>query len=352
MRAGKNIVVVGGGLAGCACALELRRRGMAVTLIERQDARAKSKLCGGLMTPRSIALAKELFGSRLEPLFGLSFDEMLCITGKRETMLHGVSLRSLQRKDLDDLAMQLCLDAGVAVFDNCEFKDVNKAARTVIAQDASGERRAFPYDVLVAADGALSSVRRLLTGTTTPAVLSLEAQVESNPAQPLTMLYDAGLHGYCWYIPRGMGRGAKANIGCVSYGGDVKLDDVLVQFAQRMGVNYEQRRGAFIPTGAGLLLQCGNVRFVGDASGLICPVTGEGIYYALAGAKTLAHAIVTGASYERLMQPHVQTVQRQYKTRELFYSERFIDASLGAAAHTPYGTERAIKFALKRFASF
>ncbi len=351
MREMGNVLVVGGGLAGCACALRLKRRGAAVTLIERHDLQSKSKLCGGLMTPRSIALAQELFGARLEPLFGLDFGEMLCVTGKRETMLHGLELRSLHRKDLDDLAMGLCLEAGVAVFDNCELKDIDVPGRTAIAERSSGERLEFSYDALVAADGALSAIRRLFTGAATPGVLSLEAEVEANPSQPLTMLYDARLHGYCWYIPRGMGRDAKANVGCVSYVG-AKLDEVLAAFAQRVGVSYAERRGAFIPTGEGVLLQHGDVRFVGDASGLICPVTGEGIYYALASAKACAYSIETGASYSCLMDEHVRTVDRELKTRELFYSKRFIDVSLGAATRTPYGAERAIKFALKHFASF
>lgn len=351
MRSAGNVLVVGGGLAGCACALRLRRRGAAVTLIEREDLPGKHKLCGGLMTPRSIALARELLGSRLEPLFGLEFNEMLCITGKRETMLHGLELRSLCRKDLDDLAMELCLEAGVAVFDNCELKDIDEQDHVATAVRSNGECFEFDYDVLVAADGALSTVRRLLTGEATPGVLSLEAEVETNPSQPLTMLYDADLHGYCWYIPRGLGHDAKANIGCVSYG-DAKLDEALAMFAQRVGVSYASRRGAFIPTGEGVLLQRGDLRFVGDASGLICPVTGEGIYYALASAKACAYSIETGASYSRLMDEHVRSVARELKTRELFYSKRFINASLGAAARTPYGAERAIKFALKHFASF
>lgn len=349
----KRYVIVGAGLAGSTCALLLRRAGCDVVLLERGDAKAKSKLCGGLMTPRSIALAESLFGAeRVDGLFGRDFSNMLCVTQKHETMLNGIRMRSLHRKDLDDLVLNIYLDEGGQLRDRCTLKDIDASRKLVFGHDSQGTPFELHYDCLIAADGALSAVRKAIFGALPRAALCLEADVAANPVQPLTMLYSSDLKGYCWYIPRGEGAGAKANVGCVSYGGGASLDDELKGFAASMGVTYEKRRGAFLPTGGDICLRDGDVFFIGDASGLVCPPTGEGIYYALASARLLAQALTSSASFEKLMEPHVRDVSTQFKRRDLFFSARFINMSLGAAEHTPYGTERAIKFALKHFAGF
>lgn len=349
----KRYVIVGAGLAGTTCALLLGRAGCDVVLLERGDAKAKSKLCGGLMTPRSIALAESLFGAQhVNELFGREFSNMLCITQKHQTMLNGISMKSLCRKDFDDLVLNMYLSEGGQLRDRCAVKDVDASRKLVFGRDEQGIPFELGYDFLIAADGALSAVRKALFGTLPRAALCLEADVVANPAQPFTMLYSGDLKGYCWYIPRGEGAGAKANVGCVTYDGDASLDDALKDFAASMGVAYERRRGAFLPTGGDVCLQKDGVFFIGDASGLVCPPTGEGIYYALASARLLAHALTSNASFEKLMEPHTRIVASQFRRRDLFFSARFINMSLGTAEHTPYGAERAIKFALKHFAGF
>ena len=65
-----------------------------------------------------------------------------------------------------------------------------------------------------------------------------------------------------------------------------------------------------------------------------------------------ARAIANHASYEQLMRTDAKTVAREYRTRDLFFADRFIDAGLGLAERTPYGSERAVRWALRRFCSF
>lgn len=50
-----DYLIVGGGLAGSACAYLLKQAGCDVMLVERLDAETKSKLCAGLVTPRACA---------------------------------------------------------------------------------------------------------------------------------------------------------------------------------------------------------------------------------------------------------------------------------------------------------
>lgn len=348
----KSYVIVGGGLAGATCAYMLTQAGRKVTLLERQSADSKSKLCGGLMTPRSMKLARQIFGSqKVDALFRQSFSEMLCITGKHEVMLENVSLKSVIRREFDDMALASFIEYGGELCDRCDVKHIDFKKKIIVAKRAGAEQL-IPYDVLIAADGALSTVRKLQCERFPMAVLSLETEVEAVAGQPLTMLYDASLHGYCWYIPRGIKPGSSANIGCVSYGGAADLDERLHHFAARENVTYKTRRGAFIPTGGDICLERDGVFYLGDASGLICPPTGEGIYYALLTAERLFQALTCDLSYPRLLRDAKREVERQYKMRDTFFSKRFMDAALTAADHTPYGTQRAVRFALKHFAGF
>ena len=53
-----DAIVVGGGPAGCACALELLRRGRRVTVLERDEG-APARLCGEFLSPDGVALLAE-----------------------------------------------------------------------------------------------------------------------------------------------------------------------------------------------------------------------------------------------------------------------------------------------------
>lgn len=65
-----------------------------------------------------------------------------------------------------------------------------------------------------------------------------------------------------------------------------------------------------MPTGKDILLEMGdNVRFVGDAAGLISPITGEGIYYALVSAKVLSEDFV---QYEANMTKVVRQIKKEH----------------------------------------
>ena len=162
------------------------------------------------------------------------------------------------------------------------------------------------------------------------------------------MCYEDGFIGYSWYAPCG----DVAKLGCCAYAGDSDLDARLRAFAGQMGVEYDRRRGAFIPTGSDVLLERDGVYFLGDAASLIASPSGEGIYHALHSARMLARALVNKASYRALMQPVVTEIRRQYKLRGLFFDTRFMHCGIKLADATPYGAERAVKFALRHFAGY
>jgi geranylgeranyl reductase len=68
-------------------------------------------------------------------------------------------------------------------------------------------------------------------------------------------------------------------------------------------VDLSSWRGGFLPTGEEVVLEYNDVFFLGDAAGLIHPFTGEGIYYALFSAESLAQSLLSNGDYAEMLWP-------------------------------------------------
>lgn len=342
-------LIVGAGLAGATCAFLLKRAGEDVLLLDCQDLSRKSKLCAGLVTPRAQEELRGIYGLESERVYRQSIRELRAVTDDIEVMVHAGVTKSVHRADLDRYALERYRALGGKVLDQVRLTGVDLRNGLAVGRHLKDKR---PFECgfaqLIAADGALSWTRQQVTGSRPDAILTLEAHVANNGA-PYTMAFNTGFFGYSWYAPAG----DSAKIGCGSFSKEkVDLDAQLQRFADYIGVEYGKRRGAYIPTGSDVLLQAGGCYFLGDAASLVCPPSGEGIFFALHSARMLAHALETRASYRALMAPHVRTIARQYRMRDMFFNRAFMRAGLCAAGHSPYGEERAVKFALKHFVSF
>lgn len=345
-----DYLIVGGGLAGATCAYLLKRAGRDVLLLERQDASRKAKLCAGLVTPRAENMLHRIFGTGCDALFQSSFDSMRCYVGAKQVDLSGISMKSVQRAELDAFALHAYLDAGGSLLDRFRMKDIDLTSKKIYGITADGEEVQIEFGTLIAADGALSTTRKLVTGTAPDSVLMLEMEID-HVGLPLIMDYNSRFMGYSWYAPVG----DKAKLGCACYADDASattLEEQLATFAERISVEYGKVKGAFCPTGKDVLLRQSCCYFLGDAAGLICPPSGEGIFYALYSAWQLAKALTSHASYEALIAGQLRQIRRQLKTRDLFFNHAFSTIALNAADMTPYGSERAVKFALRHFAGY
>lgn len=339
-------LIIGAGLAGSTCAHQLARAGQRVLMVDACDLSRKEKLCAGLLTPRALRELACIYGMPAQTVISERFTSMHTLAGRHDVAIEPVTMACTDRKALDALCLNAALAAGAQVRDRFKIRDIDTRNKTV-SGTVQGEGLAeISYEHLIVADGALSPTRKLLTGASPDAVLALETRVERN-ATPLTFAYLDGFFGYFWYAPCA----DHAKIGCGSYGGD-ELREPLERFARACGVELGKVRGAYIPTGKDVLLRTDAAYFLGDAASLVCPPSGEGIYFALHSGRMCAKAILAHASYEALMRPCALQVKRQFKTRRVFFNATFIDKSLEAAGHTPYGKQRAIQFALKNFASF
>src|SRR5437763_12515451 len=308
-----DVLVVGGGPSGAACAYWLADAGHDVLLLEKKRY-PREKTCGDGLTPRSvkqlhdIGLAAELAGHhRFDGLRSIAFGRTLELRWPEHPDFPSYGY-VVTRKDLDHLVAQRAEKAGATLWEGAEA--IEPLVESGLVRGARVKRKdhgdADLLDVraryVVVADGANSRFGRSL-GTSRnrdyPLGMAIRGYFDSpRHDEPwieshLDIRDKAGnvLPGYGWIFPVGDGR-VNVGIGLLSTFNQWEavntshLMDAFVDYAPKSwGISPETSCGA--PTGGRLpmALSVGphagpTYLIVGDAGGSINPFNGEGIAYA------------------------------------------------------------------------
>jgi flavin-dependent dehydrogenase len=313
-----DVIVVGGGPVGLASAIEARLRGLTVVVVEPRIA-AIDKACGeGLMPGALPALARLGVDPQGFPLRGVSYrspsrsvDHLFpngLGRGVRRTTLH----TALQQR-----AAALGTEFATARVDSLE-------------QDAAGVTVAgIRGRYLLGADGLHSTVRRL-SGLERPVRAAgrrfgLRRHFFMDPESDLIEIYwTPTVEAYV--TPVGDGVVGISMLGARGADFDATVADI-PDLARRV----EGREPASALRGAGPFRQrttrrsVGRVMLVGDASGYVDAITGEGIRVGLAQAQAAIECVEgdAPAGYEK---------EWTKKTRDF----RLLTAALVAAATSPF----------------
>jgi len=299
-----DVAVVGGGPAGAWTAYELARRGVNVTLFDASHPREKP--CGGGVTGRALALVGDAI--RADDLGATAIRRARFVSrGRVDEPVVALSHQALvvvDRATFDASLVRAAERAGARL---CTERVVDVSADARGARITT-RRSAYAADFLVGADGATSLVRRrvstpleraqlsIATGFFARGVTSDEIVIELTTQPP----------GYLWSFPRpdhlavGICAQADAGIGvgtlrdrAADWIAATRLADraTLDAYAWPIPSLSVDDLGRLAPAGPRWCL-------VGDAAGLVDPITREGIFFALASAGWAAHAI--GANSARL----------------------------------------------------
>src|SRR5262245_56614138 len=294
-----DVAVVGAGPAGAWAARQLARRGARVTIFDGSHPREKP--CGGGVTGRALALVNDAIGHT--PLDATATRRARFLDSARGTHavvpLDAGALAIASRATFDATLLRAALDAGVELSAS-RVLGVSADARGVQLETRAGRHRA---DFVVGADGANSLVRRRLstpfardqlsiaTGFFARGVTSDEIVIEITMAPP----------GYLWSFPRpdhlaiGICAQADAGVGAgalraraARWIDDARLADhaTLDAYAWPIPSLGAQDLARLAPAGPRWCL-------VGDAAGLVDPITREGIFFALASAGWAADVLGT-----------------------------------------------------------
>jgi geranylgeranyl reductase family protein len=297
-----DVIFVGAGPAGSAAALGCVRSGLSVLILDRAEF-PRDKPCGGGVSVRAAGLLD----------FDLSPVVERTITGMRFSWRQSSDFVRdyprpvtylTQRSRLDVFLLEKAIGAGAAFVSHAQVKDIRRTGREaeVFAGGAWYQGRS-----LVAADGA-NGVAARLAGIQTRLSLGVALEGNITPKEGVSHDWDAAMGfdmgdvpgGYGWLFPKG----DHVNIGV---GGWRSAGPTLRQRLDRLvryyGFDPERLhglRGHYLPVRLnGSRLVEGNALAVGDAAGLLDPLTGEGIYAAIlsgqAAAKHLA-AYLSGAA--------------------------------------------------------
>ena len=286
-----DVIVVGAGPAGSTTAQECAGRGMSVLLLDRAEF-PRDKPCGGAVTVRAAAILPFDIAPVVERVASGIHLTLRQSHGLTRYSPHDLVYMT-QRCRLDAFLIERALDVGVTFRQRALLRDVERHPSHVVVR-ADGET--FEGRTLVAADGANGRTAKLagidvkfcqqvaLEGNVTPA--------DGVPDRWKNLLgVDIGgiPGGYAWNFPKGdhlnIGLGGWRYVGPTLRG---RLDQ-LVGFYGFEPSTLWGVRGHHLPIRqAGSPLVDGNVLLVGDAAGLVDPMTDEGIYAAFWSGRTVA----------------------------------------------------------------
>jgi geranylgeranyl reductase family protein len=338
------VAVVGAGPAGAATAAYLARGGLDVLLLDR-SAFPRDKVCGDFLSPTALA-ELEWLGLGSQPDYhttNLISSASLHVDGEllvEQRLPEAPGLPSMgrvvPRAILDNWIVDIARAAGATVIERAAVKAIRADERGVELELMGSPPRILRAELVVGADGSNSLVARQLRGRGPAradrivAVRAYYEGVESDDHEAALYFSEQTFPGYSWLFPTGAG---TANVGVgmmlatIPTGGHhlrevleevVSSDPALcprLHSATRTGKILGWPLTTFNPS---LAVVGDRVLLVGDAAGLINPLNGEGIQYALASARWAAEVIERCTSSPR----------RFDVTRLMPYAER-VETELG-----------------------
>lgn len=359
-----DVGVVGAGPSGAWTAALLAQRGLRVALVDGSHPREKP--CGGGLTARALALVSGALSSA-HAFAPVPVDRVRFLTASQAEGIDlaltpdgpygATALAVFARRHLDGQLLEHAVGAG-ATFVSSRVTRVERDGTGFLLRTVAGAHRCRR---LVGADGANSLVRRTLGRAFARGQLSIATGFYAHgvTARDIAIELVSDPPGYLWSFPRtdhlAIGICAQADTGVSA--------DALRARARRwidatgLGANSRLRPYSWpIPS-----LSAGDVAranfggpgwlLVGDAAGLVDPITREGILYALLSATHAADAIhaasatQTAASagddlalstYRRLVRAHIlPELARAAELKATFFHPRFIHLTSDALRRSP-----------------
>ena len=299
-----DVIIIGAGMAGSTCGYLLKKKGKNVLIVEKEDITKKDKLCGGLLTKKSYDLFSEIYEFNNELKFK-HVDRFVIKNSGKDIFLDN-DFYSIYRKDIDDYVLNKYINEGGKIIDNVKSYDLDLDNNTLTICG-----KVYTFEYLVGADGVYSNLRKIITGRTQRRNFAYE--VTGKKSNDLEIYFFDKFYGYGWVIPNEK----NSVIGIGSVAQNSKIDAQLDEFLNSINVKKNRLRGAFLPTGDDIFLNYKNVYFIGDSAGLISPILGEGIYYALLSAKILSESI--GHDYKAQCSSMLTVIKKERIMKKYIY---------------------------------
>lgn len=297
---GYDVVIVGAGPAGAVLAYLLAKARAQVLLLEKKVF-PRYKACGGGLTKRALdSLPFEIADVVEERVHTVrAFIQNECAF---EISVQEPVISMVMRDRFDHFLVKKSIEAGAHFQEGAAFKQLDGVPEMLRVETSIG-----PVETrfIVGADGVNSRVAKAL-GLPRPnnVMNAIEAEVYFREQARLEAFRDSARfcfgpvpQGYAWVFPKK----DHLSIGVVSRAKSLKhLKKSLFSYLEAGGfgssIEIRALRPHLVPYAPGKkrALATGKGLVVGDATGFVDPITGEGISYAIRGAQ-VASRILQGA---------------------------------------------------------
>lgn len=300
----RTIAIIGGGPAG-ATAAETLAKGWGLSSGGSSTHRVQvfeeklgwEKPCGGGLTPKALRrypfLAQAASGGNL-----LHDAEFLAPTGAAMRIRLREPVVVYARATLNQLLLRRAQDAGAEV-----VRDrILRLRRNDSGWEMEGREGSYRADFIVLAAGARTRLRQTFAEDFRPRDLLLTfGYFLPVPCEVLRVKFYEKFEGYAWAFPRpdhvSVGIGGKADEASMA-----DLQARLRAFMQQSGYTPDPSRvfshllpSLSIDSWGSMRLAGQAWALAGDAAGLVDPVTGEGIYYAMRSGELLGQSLLEDA---------------------------------------------------------
>lgn len=328
-----DVVVAGCGPAGAVAGYLLAKKGLSVAMLDKASFPRK-KLCGGLLTWKSMHTLEQVYGETPESLTGAgvldTVSDRYLIAHRDKVMVSGqvsYPFHLVNREAFDHLLLQKAVRAGASFYPDTIATGC--IPETGVVTTATG--KAYLGRMVIGADGVNSVIRQCLPINKQRWRRNLASTIEISvprEACPRNVefpeLYTGFIRaGYCWAFPN---RDSVLLGICGLTRKERNIKALFQDFLNSWG----------LPDAAGIPFQGHplpygnflkepvheNVLLAGDAAGFVEPLFGEGLFYALRTglyAAQAAHAAITDNADPR--QAYLEPL-REYIFPEFVWSDR------------------------------
>lgn len=290
----QQIAIVGGGPAGALLAEKLALAGREVLLFDEKL--AWEKPCGGGLTDKALARWPFLRDAPVERKW-IRCGELIAPSGRRVCFALDRQIAIYSRRTLNGLLLERAATAGASLHRD-RITRIEQDRGHWRLQSASGAWRA---EFIVLATGARNSLCQFLHPLQPEDLMIAVGYYIPGSHDRVQIQFLQNLEGYLWVFPRANHVSAGL-CGRMEGMSSRQLRAVLESCLTRLGFDFT---GAcfyahIIPSLSAETFETRQFQgkgwaTIGDAAGFVDPITGEGLYYALASAELLGCALLRDA---------------------------------------------------------